>query len=851
MKKLLSILLVIVLVSLVGCTLLQKPCEHEFASKVVSPTCTAEGYTEHTCSKCGESYQDTPVEKTAHRFNGGDCVVCSFAQPTEVITADISWYSEGLAVFTVTTAEQLAGIAQLVNEGNTLSHMQIYLGADIDLGYKAWIPIGTAEYPFGAKFVGNGHTISNLRVSVNGSYVGLFGNVMGELSDFTVKHASVFVQGANKDIGVACGSTSARISGVKVDGFIDAKDSTNVGGIAGYTSAAISASQSNTEVVGLDKVGGIVGYVSLSPAVFENLINLGDVYANNCAGGIFGSVNGTANVIYVDECENYGDITGKALVGGIAGYIEGKVDSVIQSTKSSAVISGDYYVGGLVGEAVNVAISNCSNEGSSVSASSCLLEGDKYYAYLGGYVGKGYSVDNCVNAVELTYLARGSYVGGIAGYLEQGVTNCSNSASIAAGDSTGGIAGYVQTSAAMNVLELNNSGNITGKSYVGGIAGEWYFSAAITLGESSNSGKIEGASNVGGIVGKMDDTTASVLTVYNANNTGDVHGTDCLVGGLFGNVYGKDSSSIANCSVSANVEGLYLVGGLVGRTYSVIITNSSNEGSTVSATGFVIEGEENHAYLGGYVGYGYKVSNCVNDVDITYTSLGSYIGGIAGFAINSVSGCTNNGDISAINSTDVGGVVGMMNMNTHHNVTHSDLANTGNVTGKSNVGGVVGAIYQSVNVAPGCNADWYSRGEPPRTLTVNTTINSFSNLGSIIGETNIGAVIGYIAVDNTHYYRHRLCYYPGDHDHIGYSKVTASDMKNDGTVNGNSNVGEVFGYFWSDTGSTLDNYTVTGKVTVNGAELEGTYDVGANTNLTLSERVGPETEVEGGDAAAE
>lgn len=765
MKKLLSILLVIVLVSLAGCTLLQKPCEHEFASKVVSPTCIAEGYTEHTCSKCGESYQDTPVEKTAHRFNGGDCVVCSFAQPTEVITADISWYSEGLAVFTVTTAEQLVGIAQLVNEGNTLSHMQIYLGADIDLGYRAWTPIGTAEYPFGAKFVGNGHTISNLRVSVNGSYVGLFGNVTGELSDFTVKHASVFVQGANKDIGVACGSTSARISGVKVDGFIDAKDSTNV--------------------------------------------------------------------------------------GGIAGYIEGKVDSVIQSTKSSAVISGDYYVGGLVGEAVNVAISNCSNEGSSVSASSCLLEGDKYYAYLGGYVGKGYSVDNCVNAVELTYLARGSYVGGIAGYLAQGVTNCSNSASIAAGDSTGGIAGYVQTSAAMNVLELNNSGNITGKSYVGGIAGEWYFSAAITLGESSNSGKIEGASNVGGIVGKMDDTTASVLTVYNANNTGDVHGTDCLVGGLFGNVYGKDSSSIANCSVSANVEGLYLVGGLVGRTYSVIITNSSNEGSTVSATGFVIEGEENHAYLGGYVGYGYKVSNCVNDVDITYTSLGSYIGGIAGFAINSVSGCTNNGDISAINSTDVGGVVGMMNMNTHHNVTHSDLANTGNVTGKSNVGGVVGAIYQSVNVAPGCNADWYSRGEPPRTLTVNTTINSFSNLGSIIGETNIGAVIGYIAVDNTHYYRHRLCYYPGDHDHIGYSKVTASDMKNDGTVNGNSNVGEVFGYFWSDTGSTLDNYTVTGKVTVNGTALEGTYDVGANTNLTLSERVGPETEVEGGDAAAE
>ena len=56
------------------------------------------------------------------------------------------------------------------------------------------------------------------------------------------------------------------------------------------------------------------------------------------------------------------------------------------------------------------------------------------------------------------------------------------------------------------------------------------------------------------------------------------------------------------------------------------------------------------------------------------------------------------------------------------------------------------------------------------------------------------------------------------------------------------NVGELFGSFSSDGSSTLDNYTVTGKITVNGELLEGSYDVGSNTNLTLTNRVAPEVE---------
>lgn len=39
-------------------------CEHEWVDEVTAPTCVADGYTTHTCSKCGENYKDTTVPAT-------------------------------------------------------------------------------------------------------------------------------------------------------------------------------------------------------------------------------------------------------------------------------------------------------------------------------------------------------------------------------------------------------------------------------------------------------------------------------------------------------------------------------------------------------------------------------------------------------------------------------------------------------------------------------------------------------------------------------------------------------------------------------------------------------------------
>lgn len=48
-------------------------------------------------------------------------------------SADESWYSEGAQAYNLITAEELAGLASLVNKGVTFEGKTITLGADIFL----------------------------------------------------------------------------------------------------------------------------------------------------------------------------------------------------------------------------------------------------------------------------------------------------------------------------------------------------------------------------------------------------------------------------------------------------------------------------------------------------------------------------------------------------------------------------------------------------------------------------------------------------------------------------------------------------------------------------------------------
>lgn len=113
-------------------------------------------------------------------------------------TDNTSWYTDaeedaGTAdkPYEISTAEQLAGLAQLVNGGTNFSGKTIKLTADIDLGDKEWTPIGNDDgsynyYEFKGTFDGDGHIICNLNVP-DTALPGLFGQATGVIQNLIVK----------------------------------------------------------------------------------------------------------------------------------------------------------------------------------------------------------------------------------------------------------------------------------------------------------------------------------------------------------------------------------------------------------------------------------------------------------------------------------------------------------------------------------------------------------------------------------------------------------------------------------------------------------------------------------------
>ena len=58
----------------------QAPHTHSYTAAVTAPTCTAAGYTTHTCS-CGDSYKDNYVNALGHNYVNGACTRCGAKDP--------------------------------------------------------------------------------------------------------------------------------------------------------------------------------------------------------------------------------------------------------------------------------------------------------------------------------------------------------------------------------------------------------------------------------------------------------------------------------------------------------------------------------------------------------------------------------------------------------------------------------------------------------------------------------------------------------------------------------------------------------------------------------------------------
>lgn len=335
------------------------------------------------------------MKKVTSLFLAIALILTMFAIPANAATTTVStptiwngkvstnWYTGKKNTYNISTASQLAGLAKLVNSGESMTGITINLTADIKLNDTSnlanwstkapknkWTPIGksgnpvSGYFPFAGAFNGNGHTIEGIYVS-GVTTAGLFGYLYGGIvTGVTIKNGYI---SANQE-------TSSK--------------STYAGGISGIAEKSIINECENNATIysqcGGKKdlggmltsyAGGIVGSVHQENMAEEFLFVafLGAGFMVNpllTAGMKDGYITSTR----ISNCLNSGIIKAVAsgitmpCVGGIAGrMVSGTITRVlnvggVNFSRSDGGRFGTYggkTAGGIIGEFTNVTMSRC------------------------------------------------------------------------------------------------------------------------------------------------------------------------------------------------------------------------------------------------------------------------------------------------------------------------------------------------------------------------------------------------------------------------------------------------------------------------------------------------------------
>ena len=290
---------------------------------LVAPQSVAAGTTFITCTFTnGKTFVYKMKNATDWQAGGEYTYTVSLAA-----AKDLGYTIESNGSYTVTSADGLMNIAELVNGGK--SDINITLDTDIDLTGKNWTPIGTSfSNKYTGTFDGGGHTIKGLTVTTNDQFVGLFGSI-GYAG--TVKNVMM------EDVQI----TSNRSSGF-------------AGGVAGYSDGTIENCSVSGSVSGTVYVGGVVGAQwngsitgCSSSATVKGTVYVGGVAGQTNGGATLTACYATGNVII--EIAPKKNISGGGLVGMNGGkgvracYATGNVTSTGSST-------GNVHIFGLLGD---------------------------------------------------------------------------------------------------------------------------------------------------------------------------------------------------------------------------------------------------------------------------------------------------------------------------------------------------------------------------------------------------------------------------------------------------------------------------------------------------------------------
>ena len=199
-------------------------------------------------------------------------------------------------------------------------------------------------------------------------------------------------------------------------------------------------------------------------------------------------------------------------------------------------------------------------DGGGHTISGLTVTGSDQWAGLFGYIDKDGTVKNVVlENVQITSDNQYAYVGGVAGYSEGNIENCSVSGSVSGNSNSNGTSNCV--------------GGVVGQQYGG------------TITECSSSAIVDGRNEVGGVAGKTNSVT---LTACYA--TGDVTAertptNNTYAGGVVGSNF---SSTLIACYATGSVTGTgtgtgsIYVGGVTGDNFASTLTACYHAKGTVS-----------------------------------------------------------------------------------------------------------------------------------------------------------------------------------------------------------------------------------------------------------------------------
>lgn len=329
-----------------------------FSNKKVSATMGCRSY-----NNAGDT------SEKEHDMENGVCKICH--------SPEMQKPSENEGYYQISNAKELRWFSALVNGTlNDGTEKNYYakgeLTADIILNEKVlnedgtlvedtsklipWEPIGVCDGDwFAGRLKGNNHTIRGVYVDAQYYGAGLFGALEGTVRD--LKLTDSYIKSERCVGGIFGDGHEATVKNCIAEVCVIGKES--VGGIGGCGSYA---DIENCRVYGAvyaeeGYVGGMCG--DLYDGTITNSANYATVTTDDMeAGGILGFGDEDCEI---EDCANYGEITGYEYIGGICGNGDAWSDyeTSIRRCLNIGTVNGEYSVGAICGDDSDPYIRKC------------------------------------------------------------------------------------------------------------------------------------------------------------------------------------------------------------------------------------------------------------------------------------------------------------------------------------------------------------------------------------------------------------------------------------------------------------------------------------------------------------